>query len=240
MAKYKVLIVDDELEARNLLIHYLKHLPDCTLVGVCKNAVSALQVISEQSVDLLFVDIHMPGLSGVELAKSIPSHIKVIFTTAHREYAVEGFELMIVDYLLKPISLDRFLRAVYKFIRESKSEQDTKQNFADKEEFREFMFVRSERRMVKIAFSDILYVESLQDYLKIHLKNEVLVVRETLAKMKEHLGNKRFMRCHRSFIVGVQHISSYTNEYLTVGQNIIPISRSNKEQVISKLQDLSA
>jgi len=142
MKKYNVLIVDDEPEARGLLAHYLENIPDCVLIGSCKNAVSAMQVISEHPVDLLLVDIHMPGLSGVELAKSIPRHIEVIFTTAHREYALEGFELMALDYLLKPISLDRFLKAIYKFITLAKSKRDSVNRELVNTHEREFIFVR--------------------------------------------------------------------------------------------------
>ncbi|WP_420379060.1 LytR/AlgR family response regulator transcription factor [Gilvibacter sp.] len=237
MQRYKVLIVDDEPEARELLQHYMEHLPDCELVGCCKNGVEALQIINKHQIDLLFLDIQMPGISGVELAKSIPASVKIIFTTAHREYAVEGFELMAVDYLLKPISLDRFLKAAYRFIgnQPQESESNLDLPIIDK---REFIFVRADRKMIKVALSEIKYVESIQDYLKIHTANKSLVTRETMAQLQQQLPEREFLRCHRSFLVNLRHIDSYTHEQITIKRKSIPISRSYKEQILEKLQSV--
>ena len=237
MKKYKVVIVDDEPEARELLEHYMEHLPDCELVGCCKNGVEALQLVNKHQIDLLFLDIQMPGISGVELAKSIPEGVKVIFTTAHREYAVEGFELMAVDYLLKPISLDRFLKAAYRFI--AKQAQEPKSGSeAPAESKREFIFVRADRKMIKVALDEIKYVESIQDYLKIHTSDQALVTRETMAQMQQQLPERDFLRCHRSFLVNIRHIDSYTHEQITIGRKSIPISRSYKDQTLDKLQSI--
>ncbi|MDC7998833.1 LytR/AlgR family response regulator transcription factor [Gilvibacter sediminis] len=237
MKKYKVLIVDDEPEARELLEHYLEHLPDCELVGCCKNGVEALQMVNKHPVDLLFLDIQMPGISGVELAKSIPAGVKVIFTTAHREYAVEGFELMAVDYLLKPISLDRFLKAAYRFIGNQPQEARPKESIS-KDPKREFIFVRADRKMIKVALDQVKYVESIQDYLKIHTSEQALVTRETMAQLQQQLPEQDFLRCHRSFLVNLRHIDSYTHEQITIGRKSIPISRSYKEQTLEKLQSV--
>lgn len=235
MRIYNVLIVDDEPEARALLEHYLQQLSEFKLVASCKNALSAFKIINEQQVDLLLLDIHMPQMSGVSLAKNIPAAVKVIFTTAHRDYAVEGFELRAVDYLLKPIPLERFVKAMYKFLAENNPDRQPHEPVQSPFEA-PFIFVRSDRKMVKISLDEIKYIESLQDYLKIHLDENVIITRETMAKISSLLNADYFLRCHRSYIVALKHISSYTNEHINLDRKAIPVSRSYKDQVMDKLK----
>ena len=234
MSKIKCLIVDDEPVAREILTSFVAKIPNLELVKSCKNAMEAFEVVNQQNIDLFFLDINMPDVSGLTLAKSINKKSKIIFTTAYREYAVDGFDLQAVDYLLKPISFDRFLQAVNKFfettiVSNSETKNDEVLTKSD------FIFVRSERKMVKIVFDEILYIESLSDYIKVHLLDKIIVTRETISNIETKLPNKNFLRIHRSFIINLNEADSYTNEFVEVKNNAIPISRSYKENVLKRL-----
>ena len=222
--KIQCIIVDDEPIAREIIQSYLEKVQNIKLITSCKNVVDALQVLNSQSVDLIFLDINMPEISGLTLAKSVNNQTKIIFTTAYREYAVEGFDLQAVDYLLKPISFERFLKAVQKYFdlhvaTKSASEES-------KEEAQDSIFVRSDRKMIKVRFEEIEYIESLSDYIKIYTSKDVIVTRETIKNIESKLPVRDFLRIHRSFIVSLKAIDSYTNEYVEVGKKAIPISRS--------------
>jgi len=169
----------------------------------------------------------MPEITGLSLAKIIDKKAKVIFTTAYREYAVDGFNLQAVDYLLKPISYDRFLQAIQKII-----PSKTAENKVD------FMFVRSERKMVKINFDTILYIESLSDYVKIITTQKTIVTRENISSLEEKLAYDNFIRIHRSYIVSINKMTSYTNEFIEIENKALPISRSYKESVLQKLAEV--
>lgn len=234
--KIKCLIVDDEPVARGIIESFLEKIQNITLVKSCKNVVEAFEVLNTSQIDLIFLDINMPEVSGLSLAKSIPVNTKVIFTTAYREYAVEGFDLQAVDYLLKPIPFDRFLKAVQKYFELHVAKQATN-NGAIKEVVSDSFFVRSDRKMVKVRFPEILYVESLSDYIKIYTKDAVIITRETITNIESKLPSNDFIRTHRSFIVAMKAINSYTNEFVEIGKKAIPISRSYKETTIQKLQD---
>ena len=163
------IIVDDEPVAREILDKHLSKIEKVRVAGNCKNALEAFQIISTEKVDLVFLDINMPEISGLSFAKSINKSIKVIFTTAYREYAVDGFDLQAVDYLLKPISFDRLLQALNKYMNENTPViHDEPETVEDEKS--DYFFVRSDRKMIKISYPDILFVESIGDYLKIHLK----------------------------------------------------------------------
>lgn len=232
--KVKCIVVDDEPMAREIVCSFIAKVGNLELVATCKNASEAFEVLNKEQIDLLFLDINMPEISGLSLAKSIHHKTKVIFTTAYREYAVEGFNLQVVDYLLKPISFDRFLKAVQKYYDLHASKETTIiQN--EVEEKNDFIFVRSDRKMVKIGFDDILYIESLSDYVKIYSKEETIVTRERISNIESKLPSRNFLRIHRSYIVSIQRISSYTNEYVELEKKAIPISRTYKENVLKKL-----
>ncbi|MBN1250563.1 MAG: response regulator transcription factor [Bacteroidales bacterium] len=229
------LIVDDEPIAREILENHLKKISTFNIVASCKNALSAFQIINNQQVDLIFLDINMPDISGLSFAKSINKNIKIIFTTAYREYAVDGFDLQAVDYLLKPISFERLLQAVNKFLDENIAVQ-TNENEEFKSDKTEFIFVRSDRKMIKINFPDIKYIESLSDYIKIYLNEKSIITRETITSIEAKLPQDEFIRTHRSFIVSISKIDSFTNEYIEIGKNEIPISRTYKAEVLNKLE----
>lgn len=222
------LIVDDEPIAQNILKEYISKVDYLNLVACCSNAHEAFDQIKANPIQLVFLDINMPGIDGISFAKILPPETHVIFTTAYREYAIEGFDLAATDYLLKPIPFDRFLKAL------SKVEDQNKAEFPIPEK-QDFLFVRQDRKMEKVNFSEILYIESYADYVKIHLKDQVLIVRESISNFEEKLPKNQFIRFHRSFIGNISAIDSYTHEYLEIGNKALTISRSYKEAVLKTL-----
>ena len=231
-------IVDDEPVARNVLETFVAKIPNLELVKSCKNAMEAFEVANQQKIDIFFLDINMPDISGLSLAKSINQKAKIIFTTAYREYAVDGFNLQAVDYLLKPISFDRFLQSIHKYF-EGVSFIDSEIKIEKSVLKNDFIFVRSDRKMIKINFDEIQYVESLSDYIKIHSADKTITTRETISNIETKLPAKNFLRIHRSYIVNLKKMNSYTNEFVEIGKNAIPISRTYKENVLKKLTEIS-
>ncbi len=229
------IIVDDEPVAREILERHISKITSIEVVASCKNAIEAFKVISSQNIDLVFLDINMPEISGLSLARSINKDIKIIFTTAYREYAVEGFDLQAVDYLLKPISLERLIQAVNKYLNESVRVQIPVAQEVEVEKM-EYFFVRSDRKMVKINFAEIQYIESLADYIKIYLFEKSVVTRETISSIEAKLPQQDFLRIHRSYIVAKNAIDSFTAELIEIGKKQLPISRGYKEQVLRQME----
>jgi DNA-binding LytR/AlgR family response regulator len=214
----------------------LQKIEALNIVESCKNAIDAFNIINSNKIDLIFLDINMPEISGLSFAGSINKDIKIIFTTAYREYAVDGFDLKAVDFLLKPISFERLLQAVNKFLDETIPVKSRKKEELVYEKS-DFIFVRSDRKMIKINFSDVSYIESLGDYLKIHLSNKIIITRETITSIEAKLPKNEFLRIHRSFIVSINKIESFTNEFVEVNNKAIPISRSYKKDVLRRLEN---
>lgn len=236
MKKIKCIIVDDEPIAREILESHLAKIESMELAGSCKNAMEAFHLISTEDIDLLFLDINMPEISGLSLAKSINKNIKIIFTTAYREYAIDGFDLQAVDYLLKPISFERLLQGVNKFYNESVHVQQVPEQKI-MAEANESFFVRADRKMVRINCDEILYIESMADYIRIFLKTKSVVTRETISSIEGKLPQQDFMRVHRSYIVAKNSIDSFTSEYVEIGKKQIPISRSYRTEVLNRLEN---
>ena len=230
----RCVIVDDEPIAREILISFVEKTPNLELVKNCKNATEAIDVLQKETIDLFFLDINMPEITGLSLAKIINKKSKIIFTTAYRDYAVDGFNLNVVDYLLKPIAFDRFLQAVQKVFELNPVVKISE----EKENNSDFMFVRTDRKMIKITFDAILYIEGLGDYLKIFTKESSIITRETMGNLEAKLPVKKFIRTHRSFIISLSKITSYTNEFIEVKNKAIPMSRSYKESVLQKLAEV--
>lgn len=227
------IILDDEIIAREIIANHLSKITNVTIIASCSNTMDAFNVINNNKIDVVFLDINMPEISGISFAKSINRDIKIIFTTAYRDYAVEGFELQAVDYLLKPISFERLLKAVNTYFEVYLKPQTKTPLNSD---VTMFMFVRSERRMIKVDFEAILYIESYNDYLKIHLANETIVTRETITAIEAKLPRNQFIRIHRSFIVATANISAFTNEHVVVKDKALTISRSYKKDVLRQLE----
>ena len=238
MAKtIKCIIVDDEPIAREILENHLNRIDSIEILGLCKNAVEAFNLLNSYAVDLIFLDINMPEISGLSFARSINKDIKVIFTTAYREYAVDGFDLKAVDYLLKPISFDRLIQSIQKYKNESLEFKE--ENASDQpSENSDFFFVRSNRKMIKIKFSDLQYIESLSDYVKLFVNGKAIITRETISSIEAKLPAKQFLRVHRSFIVSLDKIDSFTQEFVEIENKAIPISRSYKNDVKQRLDNV--
>jgi len=227
------LIIDDEAIAREIIATHLSKINNITIIASCSNAMEAFNVINSHNIELIFLDINMPEISGISFAKSINKNVKIIFTTAYRDYAVDGFELQAVDYLLKPISFERLLKAVNTYF---EVYRNPKLNVSQQAESTNFMFVRSERRMIKIDFEAIVYIESYSDYIKIHLATETVTTREKISAIEVKLPKHQFIRIHRSYIIAIPQISSFTNEYITIKDKALPISRSYKKDVLNILE----
>ncbi|GAB2767594.1 LytTR family DNA-binding domain-containing protein [Rhabdobacter roseus] len=239
----KCLIVDDEPPALEVLKTYLKAVPSLRLVGECTNALEAFQRLREEAVDVLFLDIQMPQLKGTELVRSLKNPPKVIFTTAHREYALDGFELDAVDYLLKPFSFDRFLKAVDKlpFGREGGTLSAVTGAMPVVAppvvpESAEFLYFRSDRKMVKVFLHEILYLESLKDYVRIVTQSGQVITKQPISSVEEMLPERSFRRIHRSYLVSLDKVTSFTATHLTLGSKELPIGKLYKHEVEKALR----
>lgn len=228
------ILVDDELMAREIMASHLSKIENIDVIAQCKNAIEAFNFISNNKVDLIFLDINMPEISGIAFAKSINKDIKIIFTTAYRDYAVEGFDLQAVDYLLKPIAFERLLKSVNRYFEVSSSSNEKS---SEPTEANNFIFVRSDRKMLKVDFEAINYIESYSDYIKIHLSNQVIVTRETITAIEAKLPKSQFLRIHRSYIVCVSKIESFTNEHVTMSNTTLTISRTYKKEALNQLEN---
>lgn len=222
------IIIDDEPLAAELLASYARKTLFLNLIGVFNSAVEGIKVIRENRVDLIFLDIQMPELSGLEFAKILPKETKIIFTTAFSQYAVDGYKANAVDYLMKPVSYDDFLaganRALecFRSVRQSENASDDR-----------FIFVKSEYKLVKIMFDDILYIEGLKDYVKIYLTDgrDPVMSLMNMKKIEESLPKPEFMRIHRSYIVHMRKIEGIDRFRVVIGNAILPISDSYKTTI---------
>lgn len=218
----RCLIVDDEPLAREILGQYVSQSDELQLVGTCKNANEVVELLQKESVDVLFLDIQMPGISGMALMKSLENPPLVVFTTAYDQYAVEGYEVSAVDYLLKPISPDRFKKAVEKvkdMIRYKKSSSNDL----------DYMFIRADYQDIKVMFDDILYVEGLKDYVKVVTKEKRIITLTNIKGMLEKLPQDRFIRVHKSYIVAKDKVQTIKGTILTIDDKEIPIGLTFKD-----------
>jgi len=228
------IIVEDEPLARSLLEQYIKKVPYLELVASCSNPLTAIEILREKPVDLLFSDIQMPEITGIMLLKILPKKPFVIFTTAYSEYALEGYELDVVDYLLKPITLERFLKAVEKVyqrllpIIQNTQNQGIIEEKAIQEKQSEssqnFIFVKDGTKLVKIKLSDILYVEGLKDYVMIYTQHQRIVTLQRMKNLEAELPPHQFIRIHNSYIIALEAIDSIDKEKVQIGKIFLPIS----------------
>ena len=239
--KINCLAVDDEPLALSVLQKYIESVPAFQLVATCANAIEAFQKLHEAPVDLIFLDIQMPGIMGTDFIRTLKKAPKIIFTTAYRKYAVEGFELDAVDYLLKPISFERFLKAVNKVLQIEINAPDADFNpvAANLESANTFIYARADRKMVKIILQEVLYIEGLGDYVKIVTPTKAIVTKQLLSSLEETLSKASFMRIHRSFIVAIDKIDSYDADCVQIGKNDLPIGRFYKREVDKILNALA-
>lgn len=229
----RCLIVDDEPPAREIIRRYIAQVPTLELAGECGNAVQAFNILQKEQVDLLFLDIRMPQLSGIDFLKTLTRAPKVIFTTAYAEYALEGYDLDIVDYLMKPIPFDRFLKAVNKAYHFS-SLRDNPVSQVDKKS-ESFVYFRAERKMIKVMLHDILYIESMKDYVKVFTTSGTIITKQSISSVEAMLPESDFIRSHRSYIVSTRHIRSFTSELIEIRNSEIPIGKLFRNEVMKLL-----
>lgn len=223
------LIVEDEPLARNLLVDYVKKVPSLQLVNACSNAMDAMETLRKHPVDLLFLDIQMPEITGITFLKILQKKPLVIFTTAYSQYALEGYELDVVDYLLKPITLERFLKAVDKATSRLQGMQQAVTPVIAGPEKPEFVFVKDGTKMVKIKLGDILYIEGMKDYVTIHTREKKITTLQRMKTLEEQLPANRFIRIHHSYIIALQAIDAVHKGDVQIGQALLPISDSYKK-----------
>ncbi|MVN90185.1 LytR/AlgR family response regulator transcription factor [Mucilaginibacter aquatilis] len=235
--KIRTLIVDDEPHAIEIIDKYLSNFGDVEVTGRCSDAMQAFKMLQQKHVDLMFLDIKMPGINGTDLLRSIKNPPKVIFTTAYSEYALEGFELNAVDYLLKPIPFERFLRAMDKVyqLNDSKSTVHlAHENLAVNTDA--YLYIKVDRKTIKLNINDILWIESLRDYVKVVTDSEVYISKQKISFLEEMLPERRFVRIHRSFIVSLNKIGSFYSGAIEVNGHQLPIGRNYKQDLQKKLR----
>ncbi len=231
----KCLIIDDEPPAREIIHRYINELPMLECAGECGNALQSISFLQQNDIDLIFLDIKMPQINGNEFLKTIKNPPPVIFTTAHIDYAIEGYELDVIDYLLKPIKFDRFVKAVNKaFVLKGSDAVDMKQG-PETPVTENFVYFRCERKMVKVMLHDILYIESMKDYVKIFTTDGTVITKLSLSAVQSMLPEKDFLRTHRSYIVSASKIKSYTHELVEINKSEIPIGKLYRKEVLQAL-----
>ena len=234
--KLKCLLVDDEPPALKVLAHHLSNINGTEIIGQCKNAIEALDVLNSRTVDLIFLDIKMPKILGTDFLRNLSHPPKVIFVSAYRDYALEGYELDAIDYLMKPVSFERFLKAI------SKAKRliglDTQVQRVDPVITDElFVYLKVEKKMQKVMVNEIVYIESWKDYIKVYLDGgKKLLVKQSISSIETMLSEHRFLRVHRSYMISVQKLTGYSSLGVQVSGIDIPIGRLYKQNVLETLK----
>jgi DNA-binding LytR/AlgR family response regulator len=223
--KINCVIIDDEPYARKGLQSYVEKISFLDLKECCEDALQLSTVLAEQSVDLLFLDIQMPHITGIEFLKSIANPPKVIFTTAYEQYAIQGFELDVLDYLLKPISFERFIKAAYK----AKDYFDIRER---SEQPASYVFLKADGKLEKILFDDILFITGMENYVVIQLQDKRIITHTTIKSLLEKLPGGRFLQTHKSFIVAIDKVNSIAGNTLQIQKHEVPVSRSLRDTVM--------
>lgn len=234
MKKLNCLLVDDEPPALEILRNYIASTPGLTIAGECHHAIAAFDFLQNNSVDLIFLDVNMPKISGTDFLRALQHPPKVIFTTAYRDFAVDGYELGAVDYLLKPFSLDRFWKAIQR-VGSVEGQNDFVSSKTTPTTER-FLYVRADRKMVKVFLGEVLFIESLKDYVKIVLSDKQIITKQTITSIEEMLPEEQFVRIHRSFIVAESKVESYSQTSAFIGKHEIPIGPLYRQQFLKKIK----
>ena len=234
--KTRCLIVDDEPLAIDAITLLLEKFPNVEVVGTCEDTFQAQEILRNTQVELIFLDIQMPEVTGLNFLRSLQDPPPVIFTTAHRQYAVEAFELDVVDYLLKPISQQRLMKALDKYYHVAAGRRPASGPVSSPESS-DHMYVRADRKMVRVRFDDILFIEGLKDYVHIITKEKNIITRLTMNELEKALPAGHFLRIHRSYIVALSKITAFNQHDVEVGKEELPIGRSYRDEVLKKLDE---
>lgn len=230
----KTLIVDDEPLAIEVLENYVSQIPFMTHIGSCSNAIEADQILQEADIDLILLDVQMPQISGLDFLRSLKTTPNVILTTAFSEYALEGFDLDVIDYLLKPIPFDRFLKAIHR-VRDRMSNETQSQENAD------YFFVKADKKLMRVDLDDVVYVEGLKDYVIIRCTKDRIITLQTMKSLETRFPSQRFQRIHRSYIVNVEKIRAvigHTVEVEEKGQlKHLPIGKNYRDEILRIVND---
>ncbi|MES2893233.1 MAG: LytTR family DNA-binding domain-containing protein [Bacteroidota bacterium] len=225
----RCMIVEDELLASQVIESHLQKVAGFQLVGSCQNAREATALLNEQQVDLVFLDIQLPGMTGLNFLRSLADPPLVVFTTAYAEYALEGYEFNVIDYLLKPISFERFTKTITKIVDGRLFSQAPASN----KEAPDHMFIKSSNKFFKVKFAEILFIEGMRDYLKIHTTEYQLVTHQTMNEMEKILADQQFIRVHKSYLVALRFVQSVQANFITVGKHSIPVGSTYKEKLMN-------
>lgn len=228
----KCIIIDDEPLAIEIMESYVSKVDNLQLEGNFRNAVSAFTFLQQNQIDLIFLDIQMPKLSGIDFLKTLKNPPKVIITTAFRDYAIDGFELEVTDYLLKPIPFERFLKSVGKVLHQPVANP---LNSSKIEVNEDYVYFKVDKKMIKVKMSDILFIESIKDYVKVKTAEKEIITQQKISYLEESLPKENFLRIHRSFIVNREKIDAYSATDMEIGKFHIPIGRNYKTDVMELL-----
>lgn len=230
--KWKCLVVDDESLARKLIVSHVSKIEGLEHVGECSDAIQASNFLRTHHVDLIFLDIQMPEINGLQFISTLKKQPAIILTTAFRDFAPEAFELDVIDYLLKPISFERLLKGVNKFFEQR---MGTESKPVQQAEGHGFIFIKVNRKIHKIQLSEILYLESMDEYVKVHLKGSMLITRENISTLEDKLTGYSFVRIHRSYIVSIKSVSSISSDGVEIGGKLLPFGRAFRLSALANL-----
>lgn len=233
----RCLVVDDEPLALDILEDYISKVPFLTLVKTTTSAIEGLSLVQSDAIDLVFLDVQMPELTGIQFLKIINGKCDVILTTAYSQYALDGYELDVVDYLLKPIAFDRFYKAAQKVLQNAGNNHPAAPEPALAQNSNDFIFVKTEHKIQKIYLDDILYIEGLKDYISIFTRTERIITLQNMKKMEESLPVKSFVRVHKSYIIALGKIESIERSRIQIGEKIIPIGDTYREYFFKQIED---
>lgn len=233
----RCLVVDDEPLALDILEDYISKVPFLSLVKTTTSAIEGLSLVQNDAIDLVFLDVQMPELTGIQFLKIINGKCDVILTTAYSQYALDGYELDVVDYLLKPIAFDRFYKAAQKALQNSNHAQLPSSESKISHKTHDFIFVKTEHKIQKIYLDDILFIEGLKDYISIFTKTERIITLQNMKKMEESLPSKSFIRVHKSYIIALSKIESIERSRIQIGEKIIPIGDTYRDYFFKQIED---
>lgn len=230
----RCLVIDDEPLAIDILKDYISKIPSLSLIKTFENPLEALNLVAEGDIDLVFLDVQMPQLSGIQFLKIANNKCKIILTTAYTQYALDGFNLDVIDYLLKPIAFERFYKSVQKFIDTQPTLASNKQNTSP--EASDFIFVKTEHKIQKIYTQHITHIEGLKDYISIYTATERIITLQNMKKMEDILSPSQFLRVHKSYIVAINKIDSIERSRITIGDKIIPIGDTYRDVFYERIR----